>query len=70
MSCSIRKKKGKWERRTCFNTSSRPGEISSRMIHVVILVRPVKFADRPDETWYRVAVIRKIDTPLFGERMT
>ena len=46
----------------------RPGEISSRMIHVVIVVRPVKYADRPDETWYRVAVIRTKDTPLFGEQ--
>ena len=44
----------------------RPAEISSRMIHVIILVRPVKFADRPDETWYRVAVISKNDTPVFA----
>ncbi len=47
-------------------TPFRPAEVSSRMIHVIVVVRPVKFADRPDETWYRVAVVSKNDTPAFA----
>lgn len=44
----------------------RPSELSSRMIHVVVVIRPVKFPDRPDETWYRMAVISKLETPPFA----
>lgn len=44
----------------------RPSEVSSRMIHVLIVIRPVKFRDRPEETWYRMSVISKEKTPPFG----
>lgn len=44
----------------------RPAELSSRMIHTVILVRPVKLRDQPGETWYRMAVVSKQDMPAFG----
>jgi RAP1 GTPase activating protein 1 len=44
----------------------RPSEVSSRMIHVLIVIRPVKFADRPDETWYRMSIISKEKTPRFA----
>ncbi len=47
-------------------TPFRPAEVSSRMIHVLVVVRPVKFEDRPDETWYRVAVVSKAKTPRFA----
>ena len=44
----------------------RPSEVSSRMIHVLIVIRPVKMKDRSDETWYRMSVISKDKTPAFG----
>lgn len=41
----------------------RPSEISSRMIHVLVVVRPVRIKG---ETHYRVAVVTKQDVPAFG----
>lgn len=36
------------------------------MIHTVILIRPVKVAGKPGETWYRMAVVSKADMPAVG----
>ncbi|PRP82173.1 RapGAP/RanGAP domain-containing protein [Planoprotostelium fungivorum] len=40
-------------------TVYKPTTISSRQVHVVILVKPVKISNKPGETFYRVSVVSR-----------
>jgi len=51
------------------DTVYKPTTISSRQVHVVFLVKPVKMKEDPKTTYYRLAVVSKDGVPEFGPQL-
>ncbi|KAM9978796.1 hypothetical protein ACTFIY_012557 [Dictyostelium cf. discoideum] len=51
------------------DTVYRPTTISSRQVHVVLLVKAVKLESDPNQRYYKMAVVSKDNVPQFGPPM-